>query len=98
MASHSRHALVGLQRRRVLGFEVRFKLNEELICVAHLLHHFFFVNSIAEQVVRTIKSDFCSYHVMVDCYITQLFGHLHIRLLGVGKNPQYIVGDKGLKH
>jgi hypothetical protein len=35
---------------------------------------------------------------MLDCFITSLFGHLHITLMGVGGNPQYIVGDEGVKH
>jgi hypothetical protein len=46
---------------------------------------FFFVKSIVEKVVRTVKSDSCSYHVMVDCFFTGLFGHLHITLLDVGE-------------
>jgi hypothetical protein len=28
--------------------------------------------------------DSCSYHVMLDCFITGLFGHLQTTLLGVG--------------
>jgi hypothetical protein len=41
--------------------EVRFTSNEELICVAAPLQHFFFVNRIAEQVVGIVGSDSCSY-------------------------------------
>ena len=47
---------MSLQRRRVLGFEVRFKFKEELICVAGPLQHFFLVNRIVEQVVGTVGS------------------------------------------
>ena len=49
------------------------------------LQHFSFVNNLMEKVVRTVKSNSCSYHVMLECSITQLFGHLHITLLGVGE-------------
>ena len=46
---------------------------------------FLFVNRIVEQVVGTVGSDSCSYHVMLDCLITRLFAHLHMTLLGVGE-------------
>ena len=47
---------MSLQRKRVMGFEVRFKFKEELICVAGPLQHFFFVHRIVEQVVGTMGS------------------------------------------
>jgi hypothetical protein len=45
----------------------------------------FSVNRIVEQVVGIVGSDSCSYHVMLGCFITRLFGQLHITLLGVGE-------------
>ena len=45
---------------------------------------FLFVNRILEQVVRIVGFNSCSYHVMLDCFITGLFGHLQTTLLGVG--------------
>ena len=48
------------------------------------LQHFF-VNNIVEQVVGTVGPYSNSYHVMLECSITRLFGHLRITLVGVGE-------------
>ena len=42
------------------------------------------MSRILEQVVGSVGSGSCSYHVMLDCFITGLLGHLHIKLSGVG--------------
>ena len=58
--------------------------------------HYFFVNRIVEQVVGTVGSESCSYHVMLDCFITRLFGRLHKFVVECWGNPQYFVGDEDL--
>ena len=42
------------------------------------------MNRILEQVVGIVGFDSCSYRVMLDCFITGLFGHLQNTLQGVG--------------
>ena len=49
------------------------------------LYNIFFVNDIVEQVVGIVGPYSYSYHVMLECSITRLFGHLHITLVGVGE-------------